>query len=347
MRCGAFGDMVLLTAMIKQLHLRLGQPVDVISSGAWTLPLLAGQPGVGEIFVLGSRRAPYWVSAKQRALVNWLRRRGAGPTWFCDPGPVGRGLLRRGGIPDSYICEDSDHPYILTEHFVDRWIRLASLTPPAFAGRLAPVADRAPRQAVLEIKQTSRAMLDEWLRRRGIADRPLTLIQAGNKRTMRRGFRRRATNTKYWPEARWAGVIRELRAEQPDHAIVLLGVRAEYEMNAEIAQLAAVDGIHNVADDLPIEILLPLLERADSLISVDTGPAHAAAALGCPTVALFGISKPSWYRPGGVTTPAIALTGEVNGARNILGIDVASVMQAWRELRHPDHDLLHSCRTSV
>jgi hypothetical protein len=36
--------------------------------------------------------------------------------------------------------------------------------------------------------------------------------------------------------------------------------------------------VHNVADDLPLRRLLALLSMAHSGISVDTGPAHAAAA---------------------------------------------------------------------
>ncbi len=36
MRCGAFGDMVLLTVLLEQLHARLRRPVDVIASGPWT-----------------------------------------------------------------------------------------------------------------------------------------------------------------------------------------------------------------------------------------------------------------------------------------------------------------------
>ncbi|MEP7248085.1 MAG: hypothetical protein ABI885_30985, partial [Gammaproteobacteria bacterium] len=165
MRCGAFGDMVLLTALLRQLYLRFGQPADVISSGSWTVPLLEGQPGVGEIFILGARKAPYWFSPRQRALAKWLRARGAGPTWFCDPGVVGRNLLRRGNVPDSYVCEDSAFPWVPGEHFVDRWIRFAQQTPPAFAGRLATSAAVVPSAAALAIGAASRLTLEAWLTR--------------------------------------------------------------------------------------------------------------------------------------------------------------------------------------
>ncbi|HEY5102369.1 MAG TPA: glycosyltransferase family 9 protein, partial [Steroidobacteraceae bacterium] len=257
-----------------------------------------------------------------------------GPTWFCDV-EVGRDLLRRGGIPDDFVCEDQALPRLAGEHFVDRWIRFANETPHAFAQILPPARERVASNAVLNIDAKARSALEPWLSRRGISNRDLILIQAGNKRTMRGWLRRRATNTKYWPEERWAQVIRALRAARPDAAIVLLGVAHEYTLNSQIMRRANVPGLHNAARDLPINILLPLLERATSLISVDTGPAHAAAALKCPTVALFGTSDPVLYRPGGVTTPAIALVGTLDGRRNILGIEPQTVIAAWRKLVAP------------
>jgi len=331
MRCGAFGDMVLLTALLRQLQLRFDAPADLIASGAWTVPLLQGQPGVGEIFVLGSRRSPYWASPSQQRLVRWLRAREAGPTWFCDA-DAGRDLLRRGGIPDDFVCEDQALPRLPGEHFVDRWIRFANQNPPAFAELPEPAHQRIESHAVLNIDAKARNALEPWLARRGISNRELILIQAGNKRTMRGWLRGRASNTKYWPAERWAEVIRALRAARPDAAILLLGVQQEFSLNAQIMRCANVPGLHNVAQDLPIRILLPLLERAASLVSVDTGPAHAAAALKCPTVALFGTSDPLLYRPGGVTTPAVALVGVIDGRPNILGIEAKTVIAAWRKL---------------
>jgi heptosyltransferase-2/heptosyltransferase-3 len=191
---------------------------------------------------------------------------------------------------------------------------------------------RIESNAVIIIDAAARSALEPWLARRGLSNCELILLQTGNKRTMRGWLRRRATNTKYWPQERWAEVIRALRAARPDAAIVLMGVPHEFALNAQIIRRASAPGLHNVADDLPIHILLPLVERATSLVSVDTGPAHAAAALRCPTVALFGTSDPLLYRPGGVTTPAVALVGEIDGRPNILGIQPAAVIAAWREL---------------
>src|ERR1700683_1037984 len=39
LRCGAFGDMVLLTALIRVLHAEFREPVDIVTSGSWSAPL--------------------------------------------------------------------------------------------------------------------------------------------------------------------------------------------------------------------------------------------------------------------------------------------------------------------
>ena len=57
-RCGAMGDMVLLTPLIRLLAQRYGRPVDLLTSGSWTAPLLHGQPEVGHLQVLTSRKTP-------------------------------------------------------------------------------------------------------------------------------------------------------------------------------------------------------------------------------------------------------------------------------------------------
>jgi heptosyltransferase III len=336
MRFGAFGDMVLLTILLRHLYERLGQPVDVVSSGPWTRPLLEGQPGVGRLFVIRSRRTPYWMSLDQRRLVTWLKERGAGPTWFCDMN-LGIDLLNRGGIPEEYICDSRAFKWRPDEGVADRYIRLGNESPPAFVGRL-----RAPkpfdacagpaRSAQLVLTDAARAEADEWLALRGLMGRPFVVIHPGSSHIARRAIRSPVGTDRYWPEERWGTVIKSVRDLLPGHAVLLTGTRAERKFNAAIITHSGATNVRNVASELPVRTLLPLLERAHSMISIDTGPAHAAAALGCPTVALFGSQNATLYRPGGATTPAVALTGVVDGAQNILGIKAEAVITAWRDL---------------
>ena len=331
MRCGAFGDMVLLTVLLEQLHARFRTRVDVIASGPWSEPLLAGHPALGRMLILRSRRTPYWLSPSQQRLVAWLRARGAGPTWFCDRGE-GRELLARGGIPAGYVCDSTEYAFVDGENFADRYLRLGALTPPAFAGLLPPAVPGVARAAHLTVSDAARRELDGWLASRGLAGRAFMVIHPGSRHVARRRLRARSGASKYWPEERWAEVVRAVRARRPEQAIVFSGMGAESSFIADVLRLARVSDAVNAANDLPVTRLLPLLERARSLIAVDTGPAHAAAALGCPTVALFGHIDPWLYRPGGATTPAVTLTGTVDGKRNILGIEPGRVISAWQDL---------------
>jgi heptosyltransferase-2/heptosyltransferase-3 len=335
-RCGAFGDMVLLTALIRVLYAEFQLPVDIVTSGPWSEPLLRGQPGVGEIFSVRSRKTPYWMSIDQQRVVRQLRARGAGPTWFCDGDAAARPLLERAGIPSEYIVDVKDHPLLPGEHATQQWRRLAQVMPGAAAAPRANI-DAVLPGCYLEVTQAQRTELAAWLKTRGLADRPLILMQVGNKRTMRRGPRRLAVNNKYWPNERWAEVLRNLRGRHPQHALLLLGTGPEFQLNQELAALARVDGLYNVADDLPIARLVSLLDRAAGLVTVDSGPAHAAAAVGCPQVVLFGKALPSLYRPWGTAGADVQLlTGQIDGQPDMQGIDASSVIAAWSALRMRD-----------
>jgi len=330
-RCGAFGDMVLLTALIRVLHAQFQSPVDILTSGSWSEPLLRGQPGVGEIWSIRSRKTPYWLSADQRRVVESLTARGAGPTWYCDGNDAARPLLTRARIPDELIVDVKNHPLIPGEHATEQWRRLAQIMPAAVTAPLVPAVTPG---CCLEVGAQQRAGLETWLRSRGLSGPPLILIQIGNKRTMRRGLRRLAVNHKYWPNERWAEVLRHVRLRCPDHAIVLLGTGPEYALNQEVMGMANIARLFNAADDLPIPRLVALLARGAGLITVDSGPAHAAAAVGCPQVVLFGKALPSLYRPWGTAGADVkVLCGEVAGQPDMLGIESSSVIDAWSGLK--------------
>jgi heptosyltransferase-2/heptosyltransferase-3 len=335
-RCGAFGDMVLLTALIRPLHARFRCPVDILTSGPWSEPLLRGQPGVGEILTVRSRKTPYYLSLDQQRVVRRLRARGAGPTWFCDGNDAALAMLLRAGVPADLVVAAKDHGLRPGEHATEQWRRLAQMLPAGLRNENLPQIDpqTIPPGCQLQVSDAQRSDLQTWLHARALCDTPLILIQAGNKRTMRRGLRRLAVNNKYWPHERWAAVLKFLRREHADHAIVLLGTPPEYRLNEEIAELAGISRLHNAADDLPVPRLIALLERAAGLISVDSGPAHAAAAVGCPQVTLFGKALTSLYRPwGSLGADVRVVCGQIHGEPSMLGIETQAVIDAWRSLR--------------
>jgi heptosyltransferase-3 len=330
-RFGALGDMVILTVAIRHLWERFGQPVDVIAAGDWTRELLAGQPGVGEIRAIGSRRRPYWLSRSQQRLVRWLRERGPGPTWLFDHDNRRIcSLLRRAGWTAEHWCHHEDMQGLTGSHFCDRWLRFAYRNPPILGGADLPVS-ATDAYGELIVTPAQRSLVAQWLQQRGWSPKHLILVQVGNKRTMRRGLQRRRSNLKYWPEENWAAVLRGLQQMHPAHQILLLGVPAESALNERILRLANVPRAHNVVHELSISKLIGLSELATGMISVDTGPAHVAAAVGCTVVSLFGSTEPFMYAPRGRNARVSCLVGAREGVRSMLYIEPSEVLAAWRQ----------------
>jgi ADP-heptose:LPS heptosyltransferase len=329
-RFGAMGDMVILTAAIRALHQRFGCPVDVACCGGWVRQLLEGQPWVGSVYTLYTRQLPYALNPQQWLFVSRLRARGVGRVWICQADDVSHSLIARAGYDAAWCVSWLDYHVHLGEHSVDHLLRMTMATPAALATPPPCVADRyAPQLRVSEEwKEETRA----WLAGRGLNDRPIILIQAGNKRTMRLGSPRRKRNEKYWPESNWATVIEQVHGLRPDAAIILLGVRLESALNRAILRRTRTSAAINAAGDVPIRRLLALSSQALGMISVDTGPAHVAAAVGCPLVVLFGSKPPSFYAPRGDASPVEVVAGSLASERPILDITPTAVATAWERV---------------
>ena len=76
--------------------------------------------------------------------------------------------------------------------------------------------------------------------------------------------------------------------------------------------------------------LIGLAGRATGMVSVDTGPAHLAAAVGCTVVTIFGKTEPYMYAPRGRTAVVECLVGEHEGERSMLYIKPEQVLAAWQ-----------------
>ncbi|MBS0431007.1 MAG: hypothetical protein JSS21_01165 [Proteobacteria bacterium] len=188
---------------------------------------------------------------------------------------------------------------------------------------------RAPR---LYVNDSDRADLEAWLHRRGAAGRPLVLVQPGNKRTLKRGRAGRLGDEKAWPDQRWADLIHAVLASDADLLAVLCGVPAERSVLREIARRVHSGRVIEASAELPLRRLLALLERAQAMISVDTGPAHAAAALGCPLIVLYGAASPAqWLPRSPVGSAVIALGGPPHRSR-VAEIGLDEVLAAWAAL---------------
>ncbi len=336
-RFGAFGDMVLMIPVLKLLHQRFGAPCDLVGSGPWTEPLLQRVPSVARRFYLTSRRAPYWFNRSQQQLVRWIRSRPTGPVYVFEPDEKPLALLRRARIPADRICTLRDFPRQPDEHILAHAVRLARAAPPAFESFSStsslPLPDSRPTLTDADHRDCA-----AWLAQHRLEASPLVLLQAGNKKTMKGGDRRRASNVDYWPEDRWARVIEGVFATLPNARVILCGAPSERSLAEEVvAQLSSArDRVLIATDELPIPRLLALQSRAHSLISVNTGPAHAAAAMGCPLVVLFtrhAHRAADLYAPVPTTAPIkIVQPSSSQPDLTLATITPDDVLTAWRSL---------------
>jgi Glycosyltransferase family 9 (heptosyltransferase) len=320
----------MLTALIEALNKRYGTSVDLLSSGPWTPELLANDPAVREIQLVTSRKTPYWLCPSQWRAVRWMATRREVPVYLCDPEPQALALLLRAGIPRDNILRAWDTWPGNSTHWVDWWNDVAQQTPSAFTAS-APSPSNNKTAPHLFVTDAERAACDAWLHDLGIAASPLVLLQPGNKRTLKHG-KSQQTDNKYWSPENWAKLVAAITRDLPNARVLLCGADAERLPLEEIAGHCNTDRLINLAGALPIKRLLPLMQRAHSMISIDTGPAHGAAALGCPLVVLFGAMGSTRWRPRSPGSPVIALESDRGEASKVMDITPDQVIVAWRSL---------------
>ena len=331
-RFGRIGDMVLQLPLLDLLRRRFGQPCRVLTSGEWSASLFASCADVGDLWQLRARHTPPLLSPGHwRAILRLRKHRG--PVYVSEDSlrqlPKIRLMLALARIDASRCLFLDQVPARDGEHWVDQLLRLGSMTPPAFEGTATALVGqplRAPRVILTAADQRDR---EAWIAQRGLPGRPLVLLQPGNRHVVRRG-RLRAKDPKAWPVANWIELLQTMAVDLPGAAFVACGAPAEFGVLRQIRAAAARTGVEVICEALPLRRLIALLGVARCLISVDTGPAHLAAAVGCPLVVLYGREPPArWSRRSPAANPVIELGGPPQ-FRSASEIPITAVINAWR-----------------
>jgi ADP-heptose:LPS heptosyltransferase len=331
---GRVGDMILLSALLEILHSRYGIACHVIGAGRAAAELYAAHGDVGRVSYLHRYTAFLFDPAWWRTLRALRRSRGA-PVYVCeyDPRKLARvrRLLKWSGISESrclYLtrtaCLDTS-----STHWIDRLVCFGRLTPPAFESSDYPWPSPPPLCAPrLEASAAARAECAQWIEAQGWSGRPLVLVQPGNRRTMRgRKLRLSAADDKSWPIERWSELLRRVSAHMPQALIVLCGAPRESLLLEWILAATPLPAV--TAAELPLTRLLALCARAHSMISVDTGPAHAAAALSLPLVVMFGAHSQQEWLPRSPAGSAVIGVGGPPQTNRLDQISVETVFAAW------------------
>jgi len=107
------------------------------------------------------------------------------------------------------------------------------------------------------------------------------------------------TAAKQWPVEHWRELIGRIAVERGLH-VVLVGGPNDRVLADLILAGQPWPGVTNWTGELGVVELAALLEEAALLVGADSGPAHLAAAVGAPVIALFsGTNNPAQWRPQG------------------------------------------------
>jgi heptosyltransferase-2 len=101
---------------------------------------------------------------------------------------------------------------------------------------------------------------------------------------------------KVWPHERFTALAKRLKYEKGLRTVTVGSAKEEkYLENIT----APVDDALNLAGKSGIGDLMSILRGADLVVGNDSGPVHVSAAMGVPTVSIFGSTSPVWTSPQG------------------------------------------------
>jgi ADP-heptose:LPS heptosyltransferase len=282
------GDLVMFTPVMKALAAQ--GPLELCAR-PWARTLLAHEPWLRAIHTIDKPNAPWWQEllngSPRRALTATLRARGYGRIVMLDRETTGIA---------SWIRDlAGEIPVVVLPHIVQgQGGHLIEANIAACEAAGIPVTDRSPTLTVPEAAQRAARARLSALGARVVA------VQAGSSLTSR--WLRRQPNLKGLTPGQWAQMCRHLLDENRADAFAFLGSAPEgREAQAIISAMppAARSRCHDLTGAVPLSELPAVLSACCGCLSVDTGPAHIAAAVGCPLLAIFGPSDPARFMPRG------------------------------------------------
>jgi len=150
-----------------------------------------------------------------------------------------------------------------------------------------PVTDRCTR---LVPTDQSRDDIRRQMQSEGVGDQDfLVVLNTGGNWPL-----------KQWPPESFAAVIRLLAQDSSLHIrIVLPGAPKDLDRARAIQHLAGGVPCLILAGQTSLPQVFALMERADLVISADSGPLHIASSVGTETIAIFGPTCPEITGPRG------------------------------------------------
>lgn len=134
---------------------------------------------------------------------------------------------------------------------------------------------------------------------------------------------------KTWPVERFIDLAQSLMSHADFAAgrLLLVGSEADRPTLERMASHLPRDRVLTLVGNPDLLLVGAVLSQSALTIANDSGLAHLAAAVGCPTIALFGPTRDDLYRPWGQHVQVICASKSPE-SRLISDISVAEVMDA-------------------
>lgn len=171
-----------------------------------------------------------------------------------------------------------DPPPIPGQHMIEYLLRL----PGAFGINAASLTPR------IQPSGQNRQAASDLFSRAGVSDNvPVVAVQPFS-----------LWRYKEWGDEKFTGLIRRL-VNNKHLQIIILGGPEDAKRATTMAEKAAVPGVQSFAGETPIGMLPAILERCILSIGGDSAGIHIAAAVGTPTIGIYGPSAAHIWAPRG------------------------------------------------
>lgn len=290
MRVGRLGDTVMATSIVEPLvkHFEDDVSIDWIAGAGASSAVLKMDRRINQVFSIRRRKIPVWLDPVKRrikrvssempyeALIN-LEFGGA-----CDN--LARAITADGKYGRPYFVHrtgENEHGANQMKVFYKDLVGVALLD--YAIPKIEPRADSEP--------------LPEPLR-----SSDFVLLHPGFSAINNNNHRLH----KAWPMSHWRSLISHITNEH-GHLVVITGTEQE---QSYLDELIRMNNVHPLIGR-SVRQETKAIEKARCVISVDTGMMHLSAALGAPTIALFGPTDPARTGPHPSSKNAIALVSNV------------------------------------
>jgi len=287
------GDFVRCHTVVKLLNARYpDRPIDMLAT-TLCAPLADYMPGLRQAIVadLPRRRlalAEQWALGKRLKREDYSAALVMPRTWKSVLAPFIAGIPRRTGFAGEarfFLLTDVRFGERALPRMVDRCAALA-----------LPAGAKLPPEWPLPDLKVSREEVEAWRNKRGLnaEERSVVALAPGA-----------VGPSKRWPSAAYAELSRRLLAE--GHAVWVLGGPDEKALAAEVVGDTPARDL--TSRDLREAILA--LAAASAAVSNDSGLLHVAAALGTPSIGIFGPTSPWHWAPLNPLAGTIEATTEL------------------------------------